>query len=321
MKRISLLIPAYNEERSLPALYDALAPFMDAQAERGYEFDVFLVNDGSRDRTAEMLQSLRERDPRINYINLSRNFGKENAMLAGLDHVDGDCCIIMDADLQHPLGVIPEMIREWEKGYDDVYGRRLTRGRESWLRRRLTMVYYWLLRGSSRIEMEPNVGDFRLLDRRCIDALRSMREQQRYTKGLFWWIGFRKAEVAYETAPGLRDESTFSTRRLASLAMEGITGFSTAPLKIASVLGIVLSLLSMAYLIFIVFKTIFLGEEIQGFPTIMCTVLLLGGIQLLCIGIIGEYVGRIFIESKNRPPYLIDTINGEPPAPPGECAD
>ena len=277
----------------------------------GYEYEILFVNDGSKDGTLAILQTLHERDPRVNYVSLTRNFGKENAMLAGFDYVTGDCCIILDADLQDPVELIPEMIKYWEMGYDDVYGKRRNRGKESWLRRKLSMTYYSILQHSTRIEVLPNVGDFRLLDKRCIGALRELRETQRYTKGLFCWIGYKKKELEFDRADSIREKSSFNFFSLFNLAIEGITSFTTMPLRVASIVGFIVSFLSFCYLAWIFIKTLVWGDPVQGFPALMCVILLLGGIQLTVIGILGEYVGRIFNETKNRPAYLADSYNGK----------
>lgn len=312
-KKISILIPAYNEEKSLDALRSALVSFLnsDSRAAINYDYEVLVVNDGSTDSTEAILNRIHKEDSRFNYLSLSRNFGKENAMLAGFDFVTGDCCIIMDADLQDPVDVIPAMIEKWEEGYEDVYGKRLSRGKESWLRRKLTMTYYRILQNSTKFDILPNVGDFRLLDRRCIEAMRSLRETQRYTKGLFAWIGFKKAGIDFNRQSNTRRPSSFSLRSLMDLAIEGITSFTTAPLRIATVTGLIGSMLSFFYLIWIFVKTLIWGDPIQGFPTLMCTILLLGCLQLMALGIIGEYIGRIFKETKNRPVYIASTFNGE----------
>ena len=307
-KLITILVPAYNEARNLPGLVDALSSLADSIDT--YDWEFLIVNDGSSDNTSDVLHSLREQDIRVNYINLSRNFGKESAMLAGLDYAKGDCVVIMDADLQHPVSAVPEMIKAWEEGYDDVYGKRKTRGKESWLRKKLSLLYYSLLQKTTRIDILPNVGDFRLLDRRCVDAVRELRETQRYTKGLFCWIGFKKKPVEFESLDRTEGKSTFNFLSLLGLAIEGITGFTISPLRIASLLGVVVSIVAFIYLIFVIFKTIFYGEPVQGYPTLLCVILFLGGCQLLAIGIIGEYIGRIFNETKRRPPYLVDSYNG-----------
>ena len=309
MKKISILIPAYNEEASLPALYDSLYTNLFCDNSLNYEWEVLFVNDGSKDNTLDVIKKLRETDKRINYVNLSRNFGKENAMLAGFDYVNGDCTIIMDADLQHPPTAIPEMIKHWEEGYEDVYARRNDRGKESYLRKKLSLTYYSLLQRSTRIDILQNVGDFRLLDRRCILALRQLRETQRYTKGLYCWIGYKKKEILFDQADRTEGKSSFNFFGLLNLAIEGVTSFTTAPLRIATVLGFVVSIIAFLYLCFIIIKTIFIGESVQGYPTLITVILFLGGVQLLTIGIIGEYVGRIFNETKNRPVYIAESYN------------
>jgi glycosyltransferase involved in cell wall biosynthesis len=197
MKKVSIVIPCYNEATAIPLLYAALLPVMAAQSE--YQWEVLFINDGSKDETLAVIKALRAADARVNYVDLSRNFGKERAMLAGFDYVAGDCMVLMDADLQHPPQVIPEMLSWWEQGYDDVYGKRISRGREHWLRKRLSLAFYKILQKSARMEILQNVGDFRLLDRCCINTLKKLREQERYTKGMFTWIGFRKHEVLFET--------------------------------------------------------------------------------------------------------------------------
>ncbi len=308
MKKVSLLIPVYNEEESLDSLRDALLPLIDnvhPELPAEYEWEVILIDDGSRDRSLEIMRRMNAGDPRFRYVSLSRNFGKENAMLAGFDRAEGDCMVIMDADLQHPVDTVPLMLREWEEGWEDVYGRRLSRGKESIFRRIFTKTYYSLLNKATRVEVLPDVGDFRLLDRKAIDAIRGMREQQRYTKGLYCWAGFRKKPVDFVTADRMAGTTKMSAGRLINLALEGITSYTTAPLRIASVLGFLVSLASIAYMIYIICKTLIFGDPIQGFPTLICAILFLGGCQLLALGIIGEYIGKIYVESKHRPPYII----------------
>lgn len=309
MKKISLLIPVYNEEESLDALYSAIQPLLDNTHSgldgKTYDWEVILVDDGSRDSSLSKLKELNSRDPRLRYVSLSRNFGKENALLAGFDRMTGDAMVIMDADLQHPVDSIPEMIREWEQGFDDVYGRRLSRGKEPLLRKLFTNAYYNLLNRSTRVDVLPNVGDFRLLDKKVVESIRDLRESQRYTKGLYCWVGFKKKGVDFSTADRVAGETHMSPRRLINLALEGITSYTTAPLRIATVLGFIISLLSIIYMVYIICKTLIFGEPIQGFPTIICTILFLGGCQLLALGIIGEYIGKIYNESKHRPPYIV----------------
>lgn len=309
MKKISILIPAYNEQDSIPRLYESISNNLFNNKELQYDWEILFINDGSKDRTLERIKALRELDKRINYVNLSRNFGKENAMLAGFDYVTGDCTIIMDADLQHPPTTIPLMIKYWEDGYDDVYARRNNRGKESFFRKKLSLAYYSLLQRVAKIDILQNVGDFRLLDKRCILALRKLRETQRYTKGLYCWIGYNKKEIRFDQADRIDGKSSFNLFRLMNLAIEGITSFTTAPLRLATILGFIISIIAFFYLIFIIFKTIFIGESVQGYPTLIVVILFLGGVQLLTIGIIGEYIARIFNETKNRPVYIADSYN------------
>jgi len=309
MKKVSLLIPCYNEEASLPLLHEAVRTQMDSRP--GYEWEVLLINDGSCDGTLGLMRDLHRCDSRISYLDLSRNFGKERAMLAGFDYVTGDCTVIMDADLQHPPSLIPEMLREWEAGYEDVYAKRRSRGKESWLRRRFSLAFYWLLQHSTRFEILENVGDFRLLDRRCISALRQLRESERYTKGMFCWIGFHKKEILFDQQDRSAGKSSWNFLGLLDLAIEGITSFTTAPLRISTVLGFLIAFFSFGYMLWFMVKKLVWGDPVQGFTTLIAVMLLLGGIQLMSIGLIGEYLGRVFSETKKRPVYIAREYNGE----------
>ena len=226
-------------------------------------------------------------------------------MFAGLNYAQGDCVVIMDADLQHPPHVITQMLEKWEEGYEDVYGKRLTRGKEGWMKKRLTLLYYKLLQKFVQYEMLPNVGDFRLLDRKCVEALKEMKETERYTKGLYCFVGFKKIGVEFETQERVAGHSSWSTGQLVKLAIEGLVSFTTIPLKIATILGILASTGSFIYMIGVFFKTLFLGEEVRGYPTLIIIILFVGGVQLLTVGILGEYIGRIYIESKRRPAYIV----------------
>lgn len=326
MKNLTLMIPCYNEENSLDRLYDELNKFshrryeinIDDKGERlcsgidmnDYELEFLFINDGSSDRTPIILKDMRKADLRVSVLNLSRNFGKENAMLAGMDYAKGDAVVIMDADLQDPIDVIPEMIYWWEKGYDDVYGKRISRGKESRIRKILSLSFYSLLKRMSDIDILPNVGDFRLLDRRAVRALTQMRETQRYMKGLYCWVGFDKKEVRFDRGNRENGKSNYKISKLINLAVEGITSYTTAPLRISTIVGIIVSVLAFAYLVFMFVKTLVWGEEVTGFPTLICVILFLGGMQLLALGIIGEYIGRIFNETKRRPPYIVESYNG-----------
>ena len=306
MKKVTILIPCYNEEASLSRLEKALTDMM--QQNSAYRWEILLVNDGSKDHTLDVLKDMNLRDGRFGYVSLSRNFGKEAAMLAGFDHAKGDCVVIMDADLQHPPSVVPTMLKEWEAGYEDVYARRTDRGEEPWLRRQLTMVYYAMLQKMSNIDVLQNVGDFRLLDRKCIEALKELRETQRYTKGMYCWIGFKKREILFEQGDRLEGKSSFNFWRLLRLSIEGVTSYTTSPLRIATVLGLITSLFAFCYMVYILFNTLVFGEIVRGYPTIMVVMLFLGGAQLLALGVIGEYLGRIFHESKHRPVYIVSEV-------------
>lgn len=308
-KLISILIPCYNEAQSLPILIPKLEDL--ANNLKQYEWEFLCVNDGSKDNTLEVLRELRVVYNRINYIDLSRNYGKENAMLAGFDYVKGDCMVIMDADLQHPPHVIVQMLEKWEEGNDDVYASRLTRGKESWLRKKLSLLYYRILQRSTRLEVLPNVGDFRLLDRRCINALKQLRENNRYTKGMYCYIGFKKTYVTFETEDRIAGESSMNYKTLINLAIEGILSYTILPLRIATVIGVLTSLFAFIYMLVVFIKTLLYGDPVQGYPTMMIVILFLGGIQLLALGILGEYIGRIFTETKNRPVYFVRTYNDE----------
>ena len=311
MKKVSLLVPCFNEEKTLPVFYEETIRVIDGLLD--YEWEMMFVNDGSKDGTLGVLCELREKDKRVNYLDLSRNFGKENAMLAGFDFVSGDCAIILDADLQDPPALIPEMLAEWEKGYQDVYARRRNRGKESWLRKKFSLLFYRILDHYTRFDILQNVGDFRLLDRQCIDALVRLRESERYTKGMFSWIGFNKKEIVFDRQDRVAGESKWNFGSLFNLAIEGITSFTTAPLRFASVLGGIIAIFSVLAGLFYLVKTIFWGDQVRGFTTLIVFVSFLGGIQLMAIGILGEYIGRIFNEVKNRPVYLVHSMNGEKP--------
>ena len=311
MKKISILVPAYNEEEVLEALYQRLGKL--ANDNKAYEFEFLFVNDGSRDKTLAIIQDYASKDHRISYLNLSRNFGKEIAMIAGLDHVTGDATVIIDADLQDPPELIPRMIELWEDGYDDVYAKRNSRAGETWLKKITAKTYYWLLQKTTRITLQPNTGDFRLLDRRCVEALKQIRESQRYTKGMFSWIGYKKKEITYDRDPRFAGAIKQDYSILINLAIDGLTSFTTAPLRISSLLGGVVSLAAFFYIVYLVARTIIYGIDLAGYPSMMAVILFLGGVQLLSLGIIGEYIGRIFNETKQRPLYFIEEYHSGKP--------
>lgn len=302
------MLPAYNEEASFTLIKENMTRVI--QENPNYEWEFLLVNDGSTDNTLQQMIRLHDEDSHYSYLDLSRNYGKEIAMMAGFDYVDSDALIIMDADMQHPIDVIPEMISWWEQGFDDVYAQR-EGSKESWMKRKTSQWYYNLLQSLTRVPIQKNTGDFRLLDKSCIKALRMMREKERNTKGLYSWIGFHKKGIYYQQKERQEGQTKWSFWSLVNLALTGITSYTTAPLRIASILGIMVSFVAFLYLIYIIAMTNIFGEPVQGYPTIMVTMLFLGGVQLLGLGIIGEYLGRVFNEVKQRPGYFINSYNGK----------
>lgn len=309
MEQITVVVPCFNEEAVLAQFHQRMCEVLSAV--EGCTFRFLFVNDGSRDGTLSVIHGLAERDPQVSYISFSRNFGKEAAMLAGMDYAEGDAVIIMDADLQHPPELIPEMVRYWRDGYEDVCAKRVDRKDEGFIKGHLTNFFYALLQKSSRTEIQRNVGDFRLLDMRCVAALRLMREGERYTKGMFTWVGFKKKEIPFHVQPRAAGKTTWNYWSLINLALEGITSFTTAPLRLASMFGVVVSLLAILYMLYVLVNALVYGDPVAGYPTLMTVMLCLGGVQLLSLGIIGEYLGRVFNESKKRPLYLIDELDGQ----------
>ena len=308
MKKVTILLPAYNEEASFPLIAQNMRQVMTENP--SYEWEFLLINDGSTDNTLQQMIRLRQADAHYSYVDLSRNYGKEVAMMAGFDYATGDALIIMDADMQHPINVIPEMLRYWEEGYDDVYAQRQG-SQESWLRRKTSHWYYKVLQSLTRIPIQKDTGDFRLLDRSCIEALKQMRETERNTKGMYSWIGFHKKGIYYQQQQRQEGKSKWSMMSLLNLALTGIMSYTTAPLRMASILGLLVSLVAFVYLVYIIIVTNLYGEPVQGYPTIMVTMLFLGGVQLLSLGIIGEYLARVFNEVKGRPGYFINSYNGQ----------
>lgn len=307
MKKVTILLPAYNEEASFTLIKTCMNRVLVDNP--NYDWEFLLVNDGSTDNTLQQMIRLHDEDKHFSYLDLSRNYGKETAMMAGFDYVDADAMIIMDADMQHPIDVIPEMLKYWEEGYDDVYAQR-EESKESWLKRKTSQWYYKLLQSTTRVPIQKNTGDFRLLDKSCVKALRMMREAERNTKGMYSWIGFHKKGIFYKQLERQEGETKWSFMSLVNLALNGITSFTTAPLRLASIMGMFVSLVAFLYLLYIIIVTNVYGEPVQGYPTIMVTMLFLGGVQLLSLGIIGEYLGRVFNEVKGRPGYFINSYNG-----------
>ena len=309
MKKISIIIPAYNEEESLPILYERLNTLMESM--NNYEFEILFVNDGSKDKTIEIIKELREKDNRICYVDFARNFGKEIAMIAGLDYATGDCVVFMDADLQDPPELVPELVKYWEEGYDDVYAKRRSRKGETWLKKFTSKMYYKLLQHVTRVEIQEDTGDFRLLDRRCVNALKKLRESQRNTKAMFSWIGYKKKEVLYDRDPRVAGATKWNYAKLMDLAIDGITSLTTSPLRISTFIAIPTFVVLFVYLVYVIAKSFIVHEAIQAYQAIILLILFFSGIQILLFGIVGEYLGRIFNETKNRPLYLVNEYNGK----------
>lgn len=302
---LSVVVPCFGEEEVLPAFHGRLAAAMEGV---GLGWEVVYVNDGSRDATLAVMQDLAARDARVAVVNLSRNFGKEIALTAGLDHAAAaDAVVVIDADLQDPPEVIPDLVAAWRRGYDIAYAQRSVRHGESWLKKATASAFYRLMqRVGGKVELPPDTGDFRLMSRRALDALLKLREQHRFMKGLFAWVGFPAIAVPYERAPRAAGETKWNWWKLWNLSLEGITSFTVGPLKVASYLGLLTAVVAGLYLLQLVVRTVFFGNPVAGYPSLMAVVLLLGGVQLMTLGIIGEYLGRIFNETKGRPLYIVE---------------
>ena len=309
MKKISIIIPAYNEEESLPFLYERLEKVINSI--ENYEFEILFINDGSKDKTLELIKEYRKKDNRISYVDFSRNFGKEIGMIAGLDYATGDSVIFMDADLQDPPELITEMIKYWEEGYDDVYAQRKTRAGETFLKKFTSKMYYKVLQALTSVTIQKDTGDFRLLDRRCVNALKKLRETDRNSKSMFSWIGYKKKAVMYDRDPRIAGKTKWNYKKLVNLAIDGITSFTTSPLRISTYIAIPTFLALIIYFIYVIIKCIKLNIAMQAFQAIILLVLFFSGVQILLFGIIGEYLGRIFNASKNRPLYLVNEYNGK----------
>ena len=308
MKKVTIIVPAYNEEESLPFLYERLEKLINENT--NYEFEILFVNDGSKDKTIDLIKEYREKDKRINYVDFARNFGKEIAMIAGLDYATGDCVIFIDADLQDPPELIPEMIKYWEEGYDDVYAQRRSRKGETWLKKFTSKMYYRVLQSLTKVPIQKDTGDFRLLDKRCVNALRKMRETGRNSKSMFSWIGYKKKAIFYDRDPRVAGSTKWNYAKLINLAIDGITSFTTSPLRISTYIAIPTFLALLVYFIYVIVKCIRLNVAIQAFQAIILLILFFTGIQILLFGIVGEYLGIIFNESKHRPLYLVNEYNG-----------
>ena len=304
-----VIVPVYNEEDNLDTLHERLSA---VHAGAG-SWEVVYVNDGSRDRSLQRLQALRRRDPHVAIVNLSRNFGKEIATTAGLDHASGDAVIIIDADLQDPPEVIPDLVAAWRDGYDMVYAQRRHRAGETWLKRTTSNVFYRIMTHVSRVEMPRNTGDFRLMSRRATDAVRQLREYHRFMKGLFAWVGFPCTAVPYDRAPRFAGKTKWNYWQLWNFALEGITSYTVVPLKLATYVGFVVALAALVYGCFVVIRTLLFGNPVAGYPSLLTIVLFLGGLQLMTLGVIGEYLGRVFNETKHRPLYYVEHFEPREP--------
>ena len=303
---LSIIVPAYNEEEVLAAFHHRL---IGALEQAGLNFQVIYVNDGSTDRTVDVIDSLRKGDSRIGVIDLSRNFGKEIAMTAGFDHAEGDAVVVIDADLQDPPELIPELVKHFHEGYDVVYAQRISRAGEGALKKASAYLFYRLIQATTRVKIPADTGDFRLLSRRALDALNKLREQHRFMKGLYAWIGFPQKAVPYHRAPRQAGQTKWNFWALWNFALEGFTSFTIGPLKVATYLGITAAFGAFIYALWVIYKTLAHGDPVAGYPSLMVAILFLGGIQLMTIGVLGEYLGRMFDETKQRPLYFVKSYS------------
>jgi glycosyltransferase involved in cell wall biosynthesis len=306
-RRLSVVVPMYNEAQGVETFFSALLPVLEPLE---MDLEIVCVNDGSRDGTLARLRDAAVADRRIRIVDLARNFGKENALTAGLDHCTGDAIVFVDADLQDPPELIPRFVTRWREGYDVVYGVRSSRAADTPLKRFTAGAFYRVFNLVSRVPIPEQTGDFRLIDRRVADALRRLPERNRFMKGLFAWVGFRQVGIHYERPARARGESSWSLWKLWNFALDGITGFTTAPLRIWSYVGALVALAAFAYGTFLILYTLVTGGDVPGFASLMIAVLFLGGIQLISLGVLGEYLGRLYQESKGRPLYLVDRTYG-----------
>ncbi len=303
---LSIIVPAYNEEEVLPAFHARLTSALAAIPGLDDRWEVVYVNDGSKDHTLNILREMQKSGGAIGVANLSRNFGKEAAMSAGLKLARGNAVVLIDADLQDPPELIGQMVQVWQQGADVVNMKRISRQGETWFKKASARWFYKVINGLSEVHIPENVGDFRLLSRRAVDALNQLPERNRFMKGLFAWIGYKQVVVEYDRHPRAAGQTKWPYLKLLNFAVEGITGFSVVPLRLASYAGFLTALSAFVYALFLLVKTLVIGDSVKGFPTLILTILILGGLQLMAMGIIGEYLGRLFMESKNRPLYLLD---------------
>jgi len=299
---LSIVVPVYNEEEVIPEFHRRLARVLDSLSNPA---EIIFVNDGSTDNSQKIILNLRTTDKRVALVDLSRNYGKEIAMTAGLDHSRGESVIVIDADLQDPPELIPKLIEKWRLGFDNVYAKRSARQGETLLKRTTAHAFYRTIQKLSRVKIPEDTGDFRLLSRRAVDSLLKLREQHRFMKGLFSWIGYPSTAVPYTREPRAAGKTKWGYWRLWNFAIEGITSFSIAPLKIATYLGFTVSIFAFLYAAVVIYKTTLYGDPVRGYPSLMVIVLFLGAVQLIALGVIGEYLGRMFNETKFRPLYFV----------------
>jgi polyisoprenyl-phosphate glycosyltransferase len=313
--RLSVIVPGLNEERSIPPLVDRLRPVLDAL---DLDWEVIVVDDGSTDGTMAVLKDLNAHDPRFRAVSLSRNFGKEIAAAAGLTYATGDAAVLMDADLQHPPELISEFVRHWREGADMVYGRRVDRDADSFLHRLSARLFYAAFGKLSGTALPVGAGDFRLLGRKAIDAMNRMGERVRFNKGLYAWMGFRTIGVPFTVPPRVRGHSRWRVGTLLHFALDGLASFSTVPLRVWSYLGLIISLFAFCYAMVILVKTLLYGIDVPGFPTLVISVMFFAGVQLISLGVLGEYLGRMYEEVKGRPLFLVAEELGIERPPAGE---
>ena len=300
--KISLVVPLFNEEQTVTGFYRAVRQEPSLQT---HTLEIVFINDGSTDGTAKAVEALAIADRDVVLINLSRNFGKEAALFAGLEYATGDAVVPMDVDLQDPVGVVPQLIAEWCQGADVVLAKRRDRSSDGYLKRRSALLFYRLLNLIAYTHIEENVGDFRLMDRKVVDVIKTLPEQQLFMKGVLSWAGFTVAIVEYDRAPRTAGQSKFNSWKLWNLALDGITSFSTLPLRLWSYIGGGISLLALVYAGYLIVDKVLFGNDVPGYPSLMTAILFLGGVQLIGIGVLGEYVGRIYMETKHRPRYVV----------------
>lgn len=299
---LSIVVPIYNEATIICEFHKRLIAVL---AKLNCQSEIIYVNDGSTDSSLETLQQLRAEDLRVAIVDLSRNFGKEIALSAGLDHSQGDAIVVIDADLQDPPELIPDLVEQWKNGFDVVYAKRVSRRGETWFKKLSAYLFYRVLHRISPIQVPMDTGDFRLISRQVADSLKQLRETHRFMKGLFAWVGYRQTAVPFERDPRIGGKTKWNYWKLWNLAIEGITSFSIAPLKVATYLGFITASGAFLYAMMIIYKTLLYGESVKGYPSLMVVMLFLGGIQLITLGIIGEYLGRTFVETKERPLYFV----------------